>query len=412
MIRGLAVCAGVGGLEIGVKLALGGRSQCVGYVERDAYAAAALVARMEDEALDLAPVWDDLETFDGRPWCGRVDLITAGFPCQPASVAGKRAGLDDERWLWPLVARIVADVQPSLVFIENVSGLLTVNAGRGFHDVVSDLDALGFDAEWGIFSAADVGATHLRERLFILADASRFGSERWRDAADMAGSSRAVEGEGHQRQRGRHAAHDREPTLADASGSGLAGGKQRGEPSQTQQGQFPWAAAAELRDGALGDAERTRRASTRRGYEEHSGRQPESGRSDVAHASSAGLQGAGHAGEAGRRELAGLPDALADPDGGRFQGIGAQAGYEDAHEPCGDDAVGCHLQVALFPPGPADTDGWRAYLERAPDLKPSVRRSFDGIPYRVDRLRLCGNAVLPLVAAYAFCTLAARTVLR
>jgi len=101
----------------------------VGYVEREAFAAAVLVARMEDQALDRAPVWDDLTTFDGHPWRGRVDLVAAGFPCQPSSHAGQRLGTADERWLWPHVARVVREVGPSLVFIENVPGLLSVNGG-------------------------------------------------------------------------------------------------------------------------------------------------------------------------------------------------------------------------------------------------------------------------------------------
>ena len=90
----------------------------VGHVERETYAAAILVARMEDAALDPAPVWDDVATFDGRPWRGAVDIVTAGYPCQPFSVAGKRRGADDPRHLWPHVARIVGEVEPPFVFLE------------------------------------------------------------------------------------------------------------------------------------------------------------------------------------------------------------------------------------------------------------------------------------------------------
>lgn len=86
---GLSLCSGAGGLDLGLHLALSGY-RTVGHVERDAYAAAILVARMEDAALDCAPVWDDVATFDGRPWRGAVDIVTAGYPCQPFSVAGTR----------------------------------------------------------------------------------------------------------------------------------------------------------------------------------------------------------------------------------------------------------------------------------------------------------------------------------
>jgi DNA (cytosine-5)-methyltransferase 1 len=137
----------------------------VGYCERDAYAARCLMARMEDEALERAPIWDDLTTFDARPWRGAVDLVLAGFPCQPWSAAGKRRGLEDERWIWPDIAKIIGECEPGLVFLENVPGLRRA----GLREVLSDLAALGFDAEWQDFAASDVGAPHRRQRLFILA---------------------------------------------------------------------------------------------------------------------------------------------------------------------------------------------------------------------------------------------------
>src|SRR4051794_17344915 len=103
----MALCAGAGGLELGLRIALGDGYRCVVYVEREAYAAAALVARMEDSALDSAPVWDDLLTFDAKPWRGVVDLVSAGFSCQPWSPAGKRMGTEDERWIWPDLYRVI-----------------------------------------------------------------------------------------------------------------------------------------------------------------------------------------------------------------------------------------------------------------------------------------------------------------
>jgi DNA (cytosine-5)-methyltransferase 1 len=183
-IHGLAICSGGGGLELGVRLAVGPRYRPVAHIERDPFAAAVLVARMEDQVLGQALVWADLCTFDGRPWRGRVDLVTAGFPCQPWSAAGRRQGTADDRWLWPDVARIVADVGPRLVLLENVPGLL---AG-GLGPVLGDLADLGFDAEWDVFSAADVGAPHLRKRVFVLAwlaDSDRRGQPQFgREPAD------------------------------------------------------------------------------------------------------------------------------------------------------------------------------------------------------------------------------------
>ena len=91
---GLSLCSGAGGIDLGLTLALPGY-RAVGHVERETYAAATLVARMEDAALDHAPLWDDIATFDGKPWRGAVDIVSAGYPCQPFSVAGKRRGADD-----------------------------------------------------------------------------------------------------------------------------------------------------------------------------------------------------------------------------------------------------------------------------------------------------------------------------
>jgi len=122
---------------------------------------------MEDEALDPAPIWcGDLADLDCAPFAGRVDLVTAGFPCQPWSVAGKREGKHDDRWIWPGIARIIREVRPGLVFLENVRGLVS---GGGLEPVLGDLAGLGFDAEWTCLRASEVGAPHRRERVFVLA---------------------------------------------------------------------------------------------------------------------------------------------------------------------------------------------------------------------------------------------------
>jgi len=177
-MNGLALCSGVGGLELGLELALGEQYRTVCHVERDAYAAATLVARMADKALGAAPIWGDLFTFDPRPWRGKVDLVSAGFPCQPFSVAGKQQAEEDERHLFPRIAEIIRDVGPRLVFLENVRGLLTASGGRVFGDVLGTLADLGFDSEWLCLRASDVGAPHRRERVFILAHADRAGLNR------------------------------------------------------------------------------------------------------------------------------------------------------------------------------------------------------------------------------------------
>lgn len=176
-MNGLALCAGIGGLELGVGLAVP-EFRTVCYVEGEAYAASILAARMAEGCLAQAPIWDDLRTFDGRPWRGVVDILTAGYPCQPFSLAGKRRGVDDERHLWPDIARVIEECEPELVFCENVSGHLS----KGFDVVVKDMEDLGYRVAAGVFTAWAVGAPHVRERLFWLAtnsDCSEVRLQRW-----------------------------------------------------------------------------------------------------------------------------------------------------------------------------------------------------------------------------------------
>lgn len=164
------LCSGYGGFELALRCA-GVDARTVCHVERDAYAAATLVARMEEQALDQAPIWDCLETFDGGPWRGLVDIVTAGFPCQPFSVAGHKRGLADDRWMWPHIARIVGDVRPGVVILENVPGVVRA----GLADVLSDLADLGFNAEWGLLPASAVGAPHRRNRWWLVAHRQGIG---------------------------------------------------------------------------------------------------------------------------------------------------------------------------------------------------------------------------------------------
>ncbi|WP_186065076.1 DNA cytosine methyltransferase [Burkholderia gladioli] len=148
-------------------------NRCVCAVEFDPYTQAVLVARQNDGTFPTFPIWDDVRTFDGRPGRGIVDIVAGGFPCQDVSAAGTGDGLDGERsGLWTEMARIIREIQPLGVEVEN-SPMLT---SRGLGRVLGDLAAMGFDAEWGVLSAADTDAPHLRERIWIrgyVADAYR-----------------------------------------------------------------------------------------------------------------------------------------------------------------------------------------------------------------------------------------------
>ncbi|WP_413541812.1 DNA cytosine methyltransferase [Chromobacterium violaceum] len=163
----LALFAGAGGGILGGHL-LGWRTVCA--VEWEPYAAAVLAARQNDGLLPPFPIWDDVRTFDGRPWRGLVDVVSGGFPCQDISAAGRGAGIEGERsGLWAEMARIIGEVQPRFVLLEN-SPLLV---GRGLALVVGDLAQMGFDAEWACLSASDLGAPHKRDRIWLAAVANR-----------------------------------------------------------------------------------------------------------------------------------------------------------------------------------------------------------------------------------------------
>ena len=164
----LALFAGAGGGILG-GLLLGWRTVCA--VEIDPYARSVLLARQNDGTLTPFPVWDDIRTFDGRPWRGIVDVVSGGFPCTDISAAGKGAGIEGENsGLWVEMARIIGEVRPRFALVEN-SPVLT---SRGLHRVLGDLAALGMDARYGVVSAADTGAPHLRERIWIVAHAQSF----------------------------------------------------------------------------------------------------------------------------------------------------------------------------------------------------------------------------------------------
>ena len=173
----LSICTGGAGLDRGVHLALAGlgftpRTVC--YVEREAFACSVLATEMAAGRLDEAPLWTDLRTFDGKPWRGVVDLVIGGIPCQGNSLAGSRKLADDHRDLWSDTARILREIQPRRLLIENVFGLLVPDRKGGreapIRRMLRELAEMGWDAEWCVLPASAVGASHRRERVFVLAD--------------------------------------------------------------------------------------------------------------------------------------------------------------------------------------------------------------------------------------------------
>jgi DNA (cytosine-5)-methyltransferase 1 len=159
----LALFAGAGGGILGSKL-LGWRTICA--VELEKFPRSVLLARQRDGCLDRFPIWDDVCTFDGTIWRGHIHIISGGFPCQDVSVAGSGKGLaGGKSGLWFQFARIVGEVCPLFVFVENSPALVS----RGLSTVLYDLDEMGYDAVWGVFDNARLGGPQYRNRLFLLA---------------------------------------------------------------------------------------------------------------------------------------------------------------------------------------------------------------------------------------------------
>lgn len=333
----LSLCSGIEGIGLGLRQVIPGfRTVC--YVEREIAAVAILAQRMEDKALDDAPVWSDLTTFDGKPWRGVVDIVTGGIPCQPFSYAGKRKGGDDERNLWPEALRIVGEVRPALAFFENVPGVERYY----FNQVWPELHGMGYEVAEGIFSAAEVGASHRRERVFILAYHDSFASRtpwtddgQWRASRTPSGSEQLEGGVL------AHARHQQVNVLKRLHG-----------------------AKPETASGDVGNAEsgEQRLQRQREGESQESAGRPGS---DVAHAVSPRPQ---------------------------WQGLEARGRAEPA-------------RIHSFPPAPDDLEGWSRVLAEMPSLEPAVCRVADELPNRVDRLAALGNAVVPRQAALAFTTL-------
>lgn len=162
-MRELHLFAGAGGGILGGML-LG--HTCVCAVEIEPYCRKVLLSRQRDGILPKFPIWDDVRTFDGKPWRGLVDVVCGGFPCQRFSSATRgRANAEDQ---WPEMLRVIGEVQPAFVFAENVSKRAVEIAG-------DDLDALDYSSTGAEIRASDVGADHIRKRYWLFAHSDRYG---------------------------------------------------------------------------------------------------------------------------------------------------------------------------------------------------------------------------------------------
>jgi len=213
----LSLFTGYGGFSLGLRLA-GVDTKTVCYVEIDKYCQAVLEARIADGILDEAPIWGDIKTFDGNPWRGQIDIITGGFPCPPFSIAGLRKGVEDERNLWPETLRVVREVRPRILFLENVANIVSGDVGRGFPSyasvIVGQLAQEGYRVRWEVLGADDIGAPHRRKRWWCIGVADSEGECSQWFKSEGSGSREPQEETGNR---------GRDGQLADSTKQGLEG---------------------------------------------------------------------------------------------------------------------------------------------------------------------------------------------
>ena len=382
--RILSQCAGVAGLDLGVRLALP-QARTVCYVEREITAVRVLAARMYDGSIDQAPLWTDIRTFDARGFRHRIHCLVAGYPCQPFSHAGLRRGREDQRHLWPFIETSIVQSQPEYVFFENVDGHLSL----GFREVAQSLRRMGYQGEAGIFSAEEVGAPHRRKRLFVLAYREGGGCRELRESPWCAG---LVDGRGQDLENPAWNGGDGPPRQSSGrrrgvreAGAGLVG------------------AVADPLDGLLPLSwwDEEKRKGTR-----PAGPRLADSACDVGRRGISGAQTRTRPEEIWRRgsSIGGL--SLADPGKGR---LAKRRDGQHQEEEC---APTLRSGLSFFPPGPDNLKAWQELLRFDPSLEPALCRTPDGNDSRVDRLRALGNGVVPLVAGFAFVSLARAIVAR
>ena len=197
-ITHLSLCSGYEGIGLGLRSVLPNLRE-IAYVEREGFPVANLVAKMEAGELDPAPVFTDVKTFPYGKFRGCVDILSGGFPCQPFSSAGKRAGTEDPRHLFPYIRDGIRACEPRIVFLENVEGIISSKTADGesvLQYVLRELEGLGYRAEAGIFSASEVGAPHQRKRVFILGYSTSIRPRQYSSDTREAGSDQSGEERG------------------------------------------------------------------------------------------------------------------------------------------------------------------------------------------------------------------------
>lgn len=377
---GLDICTGSGiGSWALRKIIPGYQTLC--YIEKDSYRQALLLSRIADGLICDAPLWDDLTTFNATTLSGMVDILAAGIQCQPYSHAGNRLGARDDRNLWPATRRVIRDCRPRYVMLENVPAILTFEY---FGTILRQLANLGYLFEWDIVSAAEMGATQIRNRLWLLAYRS---GERWTDVADAdgLGESSGIE------QTGRQA-------RADSRGRGKRGAVANTEeqPKRSRLRSSGKRAQRRTRSGNEGKSLADAGCSRRRKVSGRTSRyEGETARRSSAHDKQSHRRG----------------QSLADSEGERIQGD-RPGRFEEPSTSTGSSLFR-RDGIGLYPPSPSESGEWRRIIAERPELEPAIRRVADGMAHRMDelaasedrysnrgrRLETCGLGWVPQVLA-------------
>ena len=460
----LSLCSGYDGIGLGLKRVIP-NLRTIAHVEIEAYAIANLISKMEAGQMDACPVFSDLKQFPFEQVRGRVGILSAGFPCQPFSSAGKRRATEDPRHIYPSIADGISICRPRYVFLENVQGIISAKTGDGesvLKYVLGDLEQRGYEVAAGVFSAEEVGAPHQRKRVFILgrlSDSANFGFGGTLPIEDREGEGRndacgegATEGMGatelgnpsSERPRGgsENCAREQSEVLGERLESDELGNAKHDGSSTAQDRR---SACAEQEEGRMQELEGGREQSedelADRKHKRLGGR-PASGSGGVdgegSEIAEEGQEGdglrcetegcggesrelanpaSGQSGESqarnGRQDIGGgSEEELVNPVGGRFEQRESECEKEDF--------VGEGGQPTRWPARPGEEQyEWEeprvteaqsefcgsAHAGQGHDGVDATAEGVDAIVNRVDRLRLLGNGVVPACAELAWRTL-------
>ena len=379
----LSLFSGVGGGDLAHQHMLGW--QTVGYVEFDKFCQQVLAQRIEDGFLEEPPIFGDIDDFIesgcAKKYQGYVDVVTAGFPCQPFSVAGKQAGEDDPRNKWPQTIQCIRDLGPRLRYalLENVPGLLSSGY---FDEILSDLAEAGMDARWIVLGADDCFAPHRRKRLWILAYPN---GGRWK-SQPLSGTERT---------RGKNHCGSNKPSedggsrdVADSRHAEPSGRVQAAEGQQSGAGWETWSEPASRRmdvaDSNAGHGDQPNQTLCTGGTAADDGSQYVADSDNTGQPSSPWRRQSNW--EQARDDTRRSGSEVADSSRLGMEGSGADREQESPTSPgseiSGRDSAGS--RATHWPP------------------EPDVGRVVDGVAHRVDRLKAIGNGQVSRVAATAW----------